>query len=314
MRRRAFTLVELLVVITIIGILIALLLPAVQSAREAARRMQCINNLKQIGLAIHSFHAVQGALPPTRYPCHNGTWASGLWPYIEQQNLADRWDPGLSYHDQLEESRRFQVPIYLCPTRRRPPQISSGTAGEGDARGDVSDANARGACGDYAATAGDDAAVWDYPPEEARGPFIQAGPQTLDHCGGSSVDPHFRWDGALELYVDFASIRDGTSNTIFVGEKHVQEGGFGRRAYHDSSIYNGDRLEVSSRFAGPGYGLARSPKEGFNYNFGSYHPGVCQFVFGDGSVRTLANSIDTVVLGYLANRKDRQPIPGDVFK
>ncbi|MCG2685419.1 MAG: DUF1559 domain-containing protein, partial [Planctomycetales bacterium] len=93
----AFTLVELLVVITIIGILIALLLPAVQAAREAARQVQCINNLKQIGLAIHGFHEAKGALPPTRSSCSHSTWAAEIWPFIEGQNLADQYDPKLAY-------------------------------------------------------------------------------------------------------------------------------------------------------------------------------------------------------------------------
>ena len=81
---RGFTLVELLVVIAIIGILVALLLPAVQAAREAARRIQCTNHLKQIGLAIHNFHDAHKKLPPSRMPCNHGTWASEIWPYLEQ--------------------------------------------------------------------------------------------------------------------------------------------------------------------------------------------------------------------------------------
>jgi prepilin-type N-terminal cleavage/methylation domain-containing protein len=92
-RQRAFTLVELLVVIAIIGVLVALLLPAVQAAREAARRTQCLNNLKQIGLAIQNYHGVRNEIPPSRLPCHHGTWAALLWPYLEQSNIAQRWLP-----------------------------------------------------------------------------------------------------------------------------------------------------------------------------------------------------------------------------
>ena len=317
MRRQAtagFTLVELLVVITIIGILIALLLPAVQSAREAARRMQCSNNLKQIGLAIHNFHAAYSALPPSRVPCHHATWASVLWPYIEQGMVTELWGPELSYHLQPDETIQVQVPIYLCPTRRRPPQLSK----DGDGRAEVS--HRPGALADYAAVAGD-GQYWDWsnPPMKANGPIIHAGPFDPSdgdpnrlNCTGSGAD--FRLSVNPLYPLDFASIRDGTSNTIFVGEKHVPEDKFGTSAGMDASTYNPDNMERFARFAGPGYGLARSPKENVHINFGSYHAGVCQFVFGDGSVRPLNNSLDTDVLRKLAVRNDGQVIPGDVIQ
>ena len=120
-----FTLVELLVVITIIGILIALLLPAVQAAREAARTMQCSNNLKQIGLAIHNFHDAHKAMPPTRQSCYHGSWATVLWPYMEQQGLADAWGDTLSYFEQPLANLQVQIAAYLCPSRRSPPQLSN---------------------------------------------------------------------------------------------------------------------------------------------------------------------------------------------
>lgn len=90
-KKRGFTLVELLVVIAIIGILVSLLLPAVQSAREAARRMQCSNNLKQMGLATHNYMDTYKAFPAGEYSCCWGTWLVGLMPYIEQQNLYQQY-------------------------------------------------------------------------------------------------------------------------------------------------------------------------------------------------------------------------------
>src|SRR5213076_82519 len=104
MTRRAFTLVELLVVIAIIGVLVALLLPAVQMAREAARRTQCANHLKQLGLASQNFNDVRGTLPPTRVSNDSTdanqnflTWAILLLPYVEQQNYFSQWDLTMAY-------------------------------------------------------------------------------------------------------------------------------------------------------------------------------------------------------------------------
>jgi prepilin-type processing-associated H-X9-DG protein len=115
---------------------------------------------------------------------------------------------------------------------------------------------------------------------------------------------------------NFASVTDGLSNTLFVGEKHVRRGQFGigwtygSTAAGDSSIWNDDYEIPTHRAAGPGYGLARTPDEPFNYQFGSWHSGgQCQFVMGDGSVRALSPTISTTTLGLLAARDDGQPVP-----
>ena len=91
-RNRGFTLIELLVVISIIAVLIALLLPAVQSAREAARRAQCINNMKQLGLGMHNYHSAVNSLPPGKSDCCWGTWMTFVLPYLEQQNLQNSYN------------------------------------------------------------------------------------------------------------------------------------------------------------------------------------------------------------------------------
>ena len=116
--REGFTLIELLVVIAIIGILVALLLPAVQASREAARRTQCVNNLKQIGLAVHGFHETRNILPASRVD-HKATWLVLIWPFLEQRAAYDQWDMPACFYDQKEEIRNHVVPGYLCPSRPR---------------------------------------------------------------------------------------------------------------------------------------------------------------------------------------------------
>jgi prepilin-type N-terminal cleavage/methylation domain-containing protein len=121
-RRTAFTLVELLVVIAIIGILIALLLPAVQSARESARRAQCANNLRQIGIAVHNYHDVKKWLPPVRISGGAGyaTFFVLIMPYIEQENIQELWDLNRTYAQQTVAAQQAHVKSYYCPTRRQP--------------------------------------------------------------------------------------------------------------------------------------------------------------------------------------------------
>ena len=150
--KRGFTLVELLVVIAIIGILIALLLPAVQAAREAARRSQCSNNLKQLGLAVHTFHDVNKQLPPaTLLPGGVSsylTWAVFVLPYMEQQAVYSAFDPSQLINRALnpdgppvQPAGRFSViPAFICPSHRTFSQaVTTDNASPNTGGGSISD-------------------------------------------------------------------------------------------------------------------------------------------------------------------------------
>ena len=122
---RGFTLVELLVVIAIIGILVALLLPAIQAAREAARRSQCTNNMKQWALAMHTHHDTYGKLPFAKRNNPRTVWVTKLWPYVEQQNLYDRYNFSIGYFEvpncvanTFDGLVAQKVSIYICPSDR----------------------------------------------------------------------------------------------------------------------------------------------------------------------------------------------------
>ena len=305
-----FTLVELLVVIAIIGILIGMLLPAVQQVREAARRVACGNRLKQVGLAIHSYELAHGFLPPSRLDRSGGvSWAVQILPFIEQQNIAHRWDLNRWYYDQgdtIEEGnalRTVSVPIFFCPTRRTAATAGLSITGDRpDAPFSGNLAHYEGALGDYACCVGT-SVLDDWERDGGNGAMV-VGQWT--YVSNSAPRVLASWKSQTQ----FHSILDGLSNTFFIGEKHLVPGTFGTNTpgdlnaqTGDGSIYNGDHPWVISRAAGPDFELASKNSE-FNSQFGSWHPGVCQFAMGDGSVRIVSNEIDTMTLGLLAQRND----------
>jgi prepilin-type N-terminal cleavage/methylation domain-containing protein/prepilin-type processing-associated H-X9-DG protein len=313
-RRSAFTLVELLVVIAIIGVLVALLLPAVQMAREAARRTQCANHLKQLGLAAHNFTDVRGFLPPSRVSNDSTdanqnwlTWAVIMLPYVEQQNYYTQWDLTKAYEQHPETVTRNAVPVYFCPSRRRPTQAFSTETTSPAPSGGLSDF---ASCGGRGANDGVNANGVEN--QYAHGAMI---------CARWSMSPSplrvADWKGLVRLAV----ITDGTSNTFLIGEKQVRRTTkFGKG--EDRSVYTAGNLNNARRFAGidrktnekyklDGYTAAEIVQGVDNQAFGSLHPGTVQFVMCDGSVRGVKSQTDLNVLGNLAERDDGNPITGD---
>jgi prepilin-type N-terminal cleavage/methylation domain-containing protein len=291
---RGFTLVELLVVIAIIGILIALLLPAVQAAREAARRIQCANHLKQIGLAIHNFHDSRGGIPPSAVTQRgHATWLVLVMPYLEQTNLHSTWDMERTYYVQPLSAIQAQIPFYYCPSRRSPPQLSI----SGDGRGSVP--HRPGALGDYAICGGDGSIIpWNASADGGNG-FTATTRLSGTFIGSSPTWRYVGW----QFQRSFKDMEDGLSNILAVGEKHVHPDHMGDPVYGDSSCYNSDHTKTIVRVAGPGVPIMSRPNENtippstLLRTYGSSHSGgVCQFVLGDGSVRAIKPTINTTIL------------------
>jgi prepilin-type processing-associated H-X9-DG protein len=285
--------VGVVVVVALLGL--GLLLVAINNGREQDRRLRCADNLKDIGRAVRLFHENKAHpfLPAARIADRYATWAVQVAPFLpqpEEEHPLLRWDLQVSYYDQPAEVRQAQVPLYYCPSRRLTPGVS--VSGDVPADGRPSRDHYAGALGDYAAASGngDPAHPWDGP--DANGALILG--EVLRRDG----DRIIRWRSRTRL----DTLPRGQSHTILVGEKHVPAGHFGETAEGDGSLYNGDYPASSARIGGPGHGLARSPGDPFNLNFGSYHPGICQFLYADGHVEALANSVNEDVLGRLLNR------------
>jgi len=335
--RAGFTLIELLVVISIIGILIALLLPAVQKVREAANRMSCTNNLKQIGLAFHNFHDSNGFLPPSTIRDDWATWAVLILPYIEQDNIFKAWNLQLRYAEQrgIPDPRPNNLKVFFCPSRR---SASSVGFSINDMPGAADPASALGpqpgGLSDYACNEGNDSTN-----NRPNGATTVANGVGVEP-DGTIIRGNFNrsplntritsWKGV----VNFASITDGTSNTLLVGEKHIRPGSRDGKN-EDRSVFSGSNANTFSRLAGiPPTGVAQvdgvvqyplirdekdatmatsTPPGPYDSNtlFGGPHPNVCMFVFCDGSVKGVKTAVDLITLTRLAVRNDGQPITED---
>jgi len=289
-RHEGFTLVELLVVIAIIGVLVALLLPAVQAAREAARRTECTNKLKQIGLAVHNHHDTFRVLPhggwhwsnppdytssgsPEIAPKQGAGWAFQILPYIEQTAI---WDGSgqATIADKQIQAMGAKIPGYFCPSRRRPQAFTI--------------------------------AAWYGPPGTyAHGQIDYAGSCLTNQGAIVRVNSANLEDRSFAI--SLAGIVDGTSNTLLVGEKRLNFTLLGDFQSDDNEGYSGgwdhDVMRYSDRAPLPDGRTGDG-----NQRFGGAHPGVFTVVLADGSVRNLPYTIDLAVFTRIGNRMDRQAV------
>tara|TARA_R110002111_G_scaffold168038_1_gene233767 strand:- start:25546 stop:26598 length:1053 start_codon:yes stop_codon:yes gene_type:complete len=305
--RCGFTLIELLVVIAIIAILIALLLPAVQQAREAARRSQCKNNMKQIGLAMHNYHDAHNTFPPgyiTKTPCNTATawpscnqgelgiygWGTFVLPYIDQAPLYNLLNPGSVTLNQnlanatVRQGLQSPMAVFLCPSDPGP-NLNDYASASDNYDFNVTDGTTayQIARSDYVMMAN----AWDSTTPPAYP--IQYGP------------PH--GVGYADSSVRFRDIIDGSSNTILVGERAYVYKGSNKIGGANAIGFSGSNNTQSDSYAKKGNGMAVL---GLTYNginavagaehdvrgFSSNHVGGAHFVFCDGSVHFLSENID----------------------
>lgn len=321
--RRAFTLVELLVVIAIIGILVALLLPAVQAAREAARRMSCGNNLKQLALAVHNYHDTHKTFPAGWM--YNINWRVSVLPYIEQTALESQLGYGLSFSGRASDHAAnpdaniaalsgLAVETFVCPSDPMEPTRNNAFGQNNLNFQNHSYIGINGAVSHA---------------KKGGGP---------DDAPGSHCKRWYGWEcdeGAFLTYrpVRMAEVTDGTSNTLLIGEDSGQTKGMQTNDYRHGyrGGWKGNGFPVDNSFGGrwrcnPS-SVAITPIQfppnsncdevayktswvecwapySCSHIINSMHPGIVQFARCDGSVQAVSETINLMTLKLLAMRND----------
>ena len=322
-RKSGFTLVELLVVIAIIGILVALLLPAVQAAREAARRTQCVNNMKQLGLAVHNYHDTypSGAIPPL-YLCRGTgatsrnnsqwSWKTLILPFMEQENALQALEMDKYALSQIIDSPGSKQAIlqsvidsHRCPSDDGPPLSQYSGHYYRDSAG--AQLSWQPTASNYVAS------VDSWGVTQNGGGFFRAagGPASADNAVGDQMDCDLAngWANETEA-LTFASILDGLANTIMVGERgfrvYRDDPGVGTSATkyytaYGSSVFNHRFFNNHHTAAAGAYGFNSTTHYNTStapcgwcpvYAFSSQHPGGANFTLGDGSVSFIVNTVE----------------------
>jgi prepilin-type N-terminal cleavage/methylation domain-containing protein len=285
--RRGFTLIEILVVITIIAVLIGLLLPAVQRVREAANRTQCLNNLKQMGLALHSYHDAQSAFPPgylyAPSPAGNARghgWGAYLLPYLEQDALHKQisWNEPI-WHTANQAPRRRHLAVFTCPTDPK-------------------------AAGDFITMGTEEYAVGNY--------VASFGPGDMDDDSDDRRGVFSR-----NSRTRMADVRDGLSHTFFAGERvnGPFRGGIPHgNHYSYETTWIGAVREITDPTDDHGHmvqfqtGHLPNALDSDDRDVSAAHPQGAQFLMGDGSVHFLRENLRLSVYQALSTRAGGEPV------